>query len=266
MPNYGSRFLSFDSLFLNLTQFKSTIKLLHDSVNNEFLRSNGILLDWNEFRWLKFYQAFPYSISEGPHISLNSLVTILQSDLKSEKLFLGFDKLSHTNHKNNALVLNKNQLVYLLKLFYSHKIPADVFNSLNLSNTKLIKSNNNYINYNVFKDMFYLFENFDLLNQVFMRYAKAHNFDDQDLRECLISKEDLTKFLNVEYNKVNNITEFSPSQISLLFSIVANSKRNQMLEMSLNTHHEDSAIEQFIQNDFCHGVSGSCLLYTSRCV
>ncbi|SCU92625.1 LAME_0F00782g1_1 [Lachancea meyersii CBS 8951] len=253
--NYGSPFLSYDSLYLNLDQFKDTIKLLHEAVDNNFLICNRILLNWDEFRWLKFYQTFPYSKSEGPYISLNSLVTILQSDLKNEKLYLGFERLSHLNHRNNALVLNKNQLVYLLKIFYSHKISADVFNSLNLSNTRLIKSDNNYINYNVFKDVFFLFQNFDLLNQVFMRYAKTHNFDDQDLRECVISKEDLKNFLSVEYNKVNNIVEFSPSQINLLFSIVANSKRSKMIEKNLNTHHEDTAIESFIQNEFCNGSS-----------
>ncbi|SCV00697.1 LANO_0F08152g1_1 [Lachancea nothofagi CBS 11611] len=253
--NYGSRFLSFDSLYLNLSQFKDTIKLLHESVNNEFLTANKILLNWNDFRWLKFYQTFPYKLSEGPHISLNALGTILQNDLKNEKLYLGFERLSHIDHRNHALVLNKNQLVYLLKVFYSHRISADVFNSLNLSNTKLIKSNNNCINYNVFKDIFFLFQNFDLLNQVFMRYAKSQNFDDQDLRECVISKEDLKDFLSIEYNKVNNIVEFSPSQINLLFSIVANSKRSKLIERSLNTHHEDTAIEKFIQNDFCNGDS-----------
>ncbi|SCU84679.1 LAFA_0D11364g1_1 [Lachancea sp. 'fantastica'] len=251
--NYGSRFLSYDSLYLNLVQFKKTINTLHEAVGDEFLKSNRLLLNWDDFRWLKFYQSFPYNKSEGPHISLNSLVTILQNDLKNEKLYLGFERLSHLNHRNNSLVLNKNQLVYLLKIFYSHKISADVFNSLNLSNTKLIKSDNNYINYNVFKDVFYLFQNFDLLNQVFMRYAKTHNFDDQDLRECVISKEDLKNFLSVEYNKVNNIIEFSPSQINLLFSIVANSKRGRMIEKYLNTHHEDTAIEHFIQREFCNG-------------
>ncbi|SCU93612.1 LADA_0G04038g1_1 [Lachancea dasiensis] len=250
--NYGSRFLSFDSLYLNLNQFKATIKFLHEAVNDRFLTSNKILLDWDEFKWLRFYQTFPFPVTEGPHISLNSLVTIMQNDLKNEKLYLGFDRLSHLNHKNQTLALNKNQLVYLLKVFYSHRISADVFNSLNLSNTRMIKSDNNYINYNVFKDIFYLFQNFDLLNQVFMRYAKANNFDDQDLRECVISKDDLKEFLNVEYNKVNNIVEFSPSQINLLFSIVANSKRSKMIEKSIDTHHEDSAIQSFIQNDFCN--------------
>ncbi|CEP60514.1 citrin LALA0_S01e12662g [Lachancea lanzarotensis] len=251
--NYGSRFLSYDSLFLNLNQFKKTINFLHEAVGDEFLTANHLLLNWDDFRWLKFYQSFPYNRAEGPHISLNSLVTILQNDLKNEKLYLGFQRLSHLNHKNNSLVLNKNQLVYLLKIFYSHKISADVFSSLNLSNTKLIKSDNNYINYNVFKDVFYLFQNFDLLNQVFMRYAKTHNFDDQDLRECVISKDDLKKFLSVEYNKVNNIIEFSPSQINLLFSIVANSKRGRMIEKYLDTHHEDTTIEHFIQTEFCKG-------------
>lgn len=142
---------------------------------------------------------------------------------------MGFDRLCHMNHIKNSLAISKNQLVYLLKLFYSHRIPADVFNSMNLSNSELIKCDNNYINYNVFKDIFYLIQNFDLLNQVFIRYAQTHEFDDDDLRESFITKEDLIDFLNVEYSKVNNITEFSPSQINLLFSIVANSKVNNLI-------------------------------------
>ncbi|SCU87675.1 LAMI_0D07030g1_1 [Lachancea mirantina] len=252
--NYGSHFLSFDSLYLDLDQFKSTIKFLQNSVNDEFLTSNNLFLDWNSYRWLKLYQAFPYGTKRDPYLSLNSLITILQNDLKAEKLFMGFEKLAHVNHENNSLTLNKNQLVYLLKLFYSHRISADVFNSLNLTNTRMIKSDNNYISYNVVKDIFYLFQNFDLLNQVFIRYAKTNNFNDQDMRDCIITKEDLMDFLNVEYNKVNNIVDFSPSQINLLFSIVANSKKSSLIAKQLG-HHEDSQIDNFIQNDFCHGTS-----------
>lgn len=253
--NYGSRFLSFDNLYLDLAQFKATIKLLQQSVNDKFLVANKLLIDWNSFKWLRFYEIHPYNKSDGAYITLNSLVTILQNDLKNEKLYMGFERLSHINYNNNSLTLSKNQLVYLLKLFYSHRITADVFSSLNLSNSKMISCDNHYINYNVFKDIFFLFQNFDLLNQVFMRFAKTNNFNDQDMRECVITKENLIEFLNVEYNKINNIVEFSPSQINLLFSIVANSKKNNLIKKELDLHHEDSQIESFIRNDFCHGTS-----------
>ncbi|GAV54364.1 hypothetical protein ZYGR_0AL00960 [Zygosaccharomyces rouxii] len=253
--NYGNKFLSFDDLLLNLTQFKSTIKLLHSCSNDEFALTNGLFLDWDKFKFLKFYECYPYSFEEGPYLSLNSIVTILQNDLKNEKLYVGFSKLAHMDPIKKCLALNKNQLIYLLKLFYSHRISADVFESLNLTNTDLIKSNNNAIAFNVFKDIFYLFQNFDLLNQALIRYATVNDFSERDLRERPITKMDFLQILNTQYNKVNNIIEFSPSQINLLFSIVANSKENNR-QKKLQMHHEDSQIESFIHNEYVHGISG----------
>lgn len=254
--NYASKSLSFDELLLNINQFKETINLLHDSVQDDFIKKNNLFLDWNEFKFLKFYESYPFGQKEGPHLSLNSIVTILQNDLKNEKLFVGFDRLSHIDPNKDCLTLNKNQLVYLLKLFYSHRISADVFESLNLTNTTLIKSNNTSIAFNVFKDIFYLFQNFDLLNQALIKNATMNDFSERDLREYVITKAHFMDVLNTQYNKVNNITEFSPSQINLLFSIVANSKMNNRLK-ELHLHHQDNSIEKFIQNDYAHGISGS---------
>lgn len=245
--NYGNKFLSFDELYLNVEQFKSTINLLQQSVNDEFIVKNKLLLNWEQFRWFPFYQCTPSDKQSGKYFSLNSLVTILQSDLKNEKLFLGFKELCHLNPVKNCETISKNQLSYLLRLFYSHRVSSDVFNSLDLSNTKLIKCDNNYIQYNVVKDIFYLFQNFDLLNQVLIRYAQYYDFDENDVREQIITKKDLMNYLNKEYNKVTNIVEFSPSQINLLFSIVSNSKqmRNQCLS---SMHHSDSTIDKFIHD------------------
>lgn len=254
--NYASKSLSFDELLLNINQFKETINLLHDSVQDDFIKKNNLFLDWNQFKFLKFYESYPFGQKEGPHLSLNSIVTILQNDLKNEKLFVGFDRLSHIDPNKDCLTLNKNQLVYLLKLFYSHRISADVFESLNLTNTTLIKSNNTSIAFNVFKDIFYLFQNFDLLNQALIKNATMNDFSERDLREYVITKAHFMDVLNTQYNKVNNITEFSPSQINLLFSIVANSKMNNRLK-ELHLHHQDNSIEKFIQNDYAHGISGS---------
>lgn len=254
--NYASKSLSFDELLLNVGQFKQTIGFLHSCVEDDFVKRNNLFLDWNQFKFLKFYESFPHEFKDGPHLSLNSIITILQNDLKNEKLFVGFDRLSHLDPVKNCLTLNKNQLVYLLKLFYSHRISADVFDSLNLTNTNLIKSNNNSIAFNVFKDIFYLFQNFDLLNQALIKNATMNDFTERDLREKVITKADFMEVLNTQYNKVNNITEFSPSQINLLFSIVANSKVNNKLK-KLNLHHQDTSIEHFIQNEYAHGISGS---------
>lgn len=253
--NYGNKFLSFDDLLLNLDQFKETIKLLHSCSEDEFALKNHLFLDWSQFAFLKYYECYPYGFEEGPYLSLNSIVTILQNDLKNEKMFAGFSKLAHMDPIKKCLALNKNQLVYLLRLFYSHKVSADVFESLNLTNTDLIKSNNNAIGFNVFKDIFYLFQNFDLLNQAMVSYAATNDFSERDLRERPITKADFMQLLNRQYNKVNNINEFSPSQIDLLFSMVANSKEN-CRRKELLLHHEDSRIEDFLQNEYIRGVSG----------
>lgn len=81
---------------------------------------------------------------------------------------------------------------------------------------------------------------------------------DRDIREQVITKKNLMDFLNKQYNKVTNISEFSPSQINLLFSIVANSKeynrhRTRLIQNSQELNHEDSEINHFIHNEFMHG-------------
>lgn len=254
--NYANKFLSFDELLLNLDQFKETISLLQNCIkNDDFVQKNDLILHWDKFDFLKLYQCFHYG---KPYLTLNSLVTILQNDLKYEKMITGFRHLAQFDASRHRLSLNKNQLVYLLKLFYSHKVSADIFESLNLSNTKLIKSDNNSIAFNVYRDIFYLFQNFDLLNQVFLKYAEDNNMSDRDIREQVITKKNLMDFLNKQYNKVTNISEFSPSQINLLFSIVANSKeynrhRTRLIQNSQELNHEDSEINHFIHNEFMHG-------------
>lgn len=233
---------------MNLNQFKDTIRLLHESIDDNFVKDNKLLLDWNDFRFLKFYKCYH---ENEEYLSLNSLVTILQNDLKNEKIFIGFDRLAQMDSQGHRLALSKNQLTYLLRLFYSHRVSADIFSSLNLSNTELLKADNNSIPYNVFKDIFYLFQNFDLLNQIFHKYVTENNLNEQDIREQIVTKNDFMTVLNAQYNKVNNIIEFSPSQINLLFSIVANSKENRRLRKRnqdrddelLNDHHYDSDID-----------------------
>ncbi|KAL3232983.1 Mitochondrial aspartate-glutamate transporter AGC1 [Nakaseomyces bracarensis] len=253
--NYANKFLSFDELVLNLNQFKKTIQLLQSNVNDDFVKKNNLILSWDKFEFLKYYQCFH---NEEAFLTLNSLVTILQNDLRYEKMIMGFRQLAQPDIGKHRLALNRNQLEYLLKLFYSHKISSDVFESLNLSNTKLIKSDNNSIAFNVYRDLFYLFQNFDLLNQVFIRFADENNMSERDIREQVITKKNLMEFMNKQYNKVNNIIEFSPSQINLLFSVVANSKeynrhRTKLVQNSQEVNHEDREINSFIHNEFMHG-------------
>ncbi|EDO15615.1 hypothetical protein Kpol_1006p11 [Vanderwaltozyma polyspora DSM 70294] len=270
---YGNKSLSFDDLLLDLDQFKSTVKLLQQSVSQKegsdsFIKRNNLYLDWDKFEFLKYYEFITFSnqinsisnkntdSSLKSYLSLNSLITIMQSDLNYEKLLIGFDKLSNKDPKLcNTWTINKNQMSYLLKLYYSHRISQDVFDSFSLSNTTLIKSDNNSITYNVVKDIFHLFRNFDLLNQALIRYVTINDLSLSDLREYVITKQDFIDLLNDEYNKVNNIGTFSPSQINLLFSIVGNAKikGKKKLPEQFAHHHTDSLIEDFIQNEYTHG-------------
>lgn len=290
--NYTDPSLSFDNLLLNIGQFKDTIKLLQATVDDHFVRDNNILLDWNKLPSLRLYEIFPFGgfhnidknyfqnhnqndiIEEEnstAYISLNSLINILQNDLKNEKLHIGFDRLSQIDPKMKCLTINKNQLTYLLKLFYSHRVSADIFESLNFSNGSIIKWNNHSISYSIFKDIFYLFQNFDLLNQVLLKHATINDMSGEELREQVITREKLLALLNTQYNKVNNITQFSPSQIDLLFSIVSNSKQlnrrknkdslhisnfdSEIEQEKKGTYHEDNEINNFIKTEYIYGMS-----------
>lgn len=234
--NYANKLLSFDELFLNLNQFKKTINFLHENVDDEYAKKNKLFLNWNKFDFLKYYECFPFGKmlirpNENSFITLNSLITILQNDLKNYRMLNGFKRISKRDPKKHNYVLNREQFMNLFRYLFSHKVSADIFDSVNLSNTSLLKSNNKAIPYNVFKDLFYLFQNFDLLNQALLKYTVDNEFTEDDLNEQIINKRDFMRILNAQYNKVNNINEFSPSQINLLFSIVANSKKNNELKI-----------------------------------
>lgn len=236
--NYNHKFLSFDELLLNFEDFKATIHKAQEFVSNDFLKSNGLNIDWNKLSWLSLYTSSPLKSNadicdvhnevknRDVFINLNSVITILQSDLANEKLSNFFERLSIWNSLNNTREISKNQLIYVLETLYSHKISNQVFDSLNFSNERLIKSTNNSINFTVVKDLHYLFNNFDLINQILLKYYQIYRVNSPGPTSLPITKSDFVSFINFEYNKVNNISQFSPAQINLLFSIVANYKSN----------------------------------------
>lgn len=249
--NYNNKFLSFDELLLNFEDFKKTIKKAQDFTKNEFLEANNLNIDWDKLSWLNLYTSSPLksnsdivsNISQKENdlfINLNSVVTILQTDLANEKLSNFFEKLSSWNSLNNSREISKNQLVYILETLYSHKVSNQVFDSLNFSNQSLIKSTNNSINFTVLKDLHYLFNNFDLINQILQKYHQIYRVNQPGSSNLPITKPDFVSFINFEYNKVNNIAQFSPAQINLLFSIVSNyksglldtQKKNLLTELS----------------------------------
>lgn len=236
--NYNHKFLSFDELLLNFEDFKSTIHKVQEYVPNDFLKSNQLNIDWNNLSWIKYYTSSPLkknsdicevqnAKNQQLFINLNSIITILQSDLTNEKLSNFFSRLSLWNSLNNTNEVSKNQLIYIMKMLYSHKISNQVFDSLNLKNERLIKSTNNSINFTVVKDLHYLFNNFDLVNQILLKYYEIYRVNQPGISPNLpITKTDFVNFINFEYNKVNNIINFSPAQINLLFSVVTNYKAN----------------------------------------
>ena len=230
--NFNDKFVSFDDLVLSLPDLQGTIAKVQDYTDNAFFKKNGLNLNWGDLSWLKFYAQGPPRTQKNlptdeQYISLNSIASILQTDLPNERIQNGFSHLSTENPLTGKLELSKNQLVYLLKNTYSHKISNQVFDSLNLTNAKLIKSTNNSISYTVLKDLQYLFEHFDLINQILLKFYHVSK-ESSPGANLVITKEDFVNFIDYEYHKVNNITSFSPSQINLLFSIVANYKTNTL--------------------------------------
>ncbi|SMN19077.1 similar to Saccharomyces cerevisiae YPR021C AGC1 Mitochondrial amino acid transporter, acts both as a glutamate uniporter and as an aspartate-glutamate exchanger [Maudiozyma saulgeensis] len=271
--NYSDRFLDFNDLLLNVSQFKTTISLLQNSLQNETnsLKEIGVLLDWNKSPLWKLYEIFPYGgvshmKKSNAFISLNSLMTMLQNDLKNDRLKLGFERLAKLDPRQNCLTISKAQLIYLLKGLYSHRVSSDIFDSLDDITTSWnsLKHDNQTIPYGVYRDVTYLFENFDLLNQVLLKHASASGLTASDLREYIIDKETLMDLLNTQYNKVNNLTQFSPTQIDLLFKIILNSKNlhkrknnedNNDQSEKMKHFHEDSQINDFIRTEYMYGTN-----------
>ncbi|CAB4254359.1 similar to Saccharomyces cerevisiae YPR021C AGC1 Mitochondrial amino acid transporter, acts both as a glutamate uniporter and as an aspartate- glutamate exchanger [Maudiozyma barnettii] len=271
--NYSDRFLDFNDLLLNVSQFKKTIGLLQDSMKNNTisLKGSGLLFDWDNLPLWKLYETFPYggisqmNNNQNAFISLNSLMTMLQTDLKNDRLKQGFDQLSQLDSRQNCLTITRNQLIQLLKGLYSHKVSYDIFDSLvDITPQGSLKRDDQTIPYGVFRDVTYLFENFDLLNEVLLKHASGNGLSASDLREYTIDKETLMDLLNTQYNKVNNLTRFSPTQIDLLFKIISNSKKlhrrkltshDENNDQKMEHFHEDSQINDFIRTEYMYGTN-----------
>ncbi|AMD22617.1 HHL153Cp [Eremothecium sinecaudum] len=253
--NYGNKFLTFDELYLNAEQFRATLGLLHDCVTDQFIVSNDLFLDWNGFEWFRWYEVFPRGSSAfGPSISLNSIICMIQNDIREEKLRLGFNALAYKDVQSKSTLIMKDDLISLMRLFYSHRVPVGVFSSLQLaaaSNSGI--QSGTAVSYTVFRDLFFLFHNFDILNQLVHNFAQAHAFTAKEVRERPITKNNLLSFLNVEYNKVNNIIDFTPTQLSLLFSVVSQFKKLPEQDANVPQEQKDSIIESFLQEEYLQG-------------
>ncbi|ONH67841.1 Mitochondrial aspartate-glutamate transporter AGC1 [Cyberlindnera fabianii] len=247
--NFNDKFVSFDELLLTAHDFKTTIRKVQEYTDNDFVKRTGLNVNWDELNWFKYYTVGPGKNTDlaahrdlkDQFISLNAVASIIQTDLPNHKLQHAFEKMSTYNPISERLEISKSQLIYILRSLYSHKISNQVFDSFNLMNAQLIKSTNNAIGYSVLKDLHYLFSNFDLVNQVLLKFAQVSSASSPNL---VVSKEDLITFLHYEYNKVNNIVLFSPAQINLLFSIVANFKQNTIQNQKKIQQLVDSGLTQ----------------------
>ncbi|KAH3681941.1 hypothetical protein WICPIJ_007103 [Wickerhamomyces pijperi] len=242
--NYNAKSLSFDNLYLNLADFKQTLSNLQQYNNNEFFKINNLNLNWTDITLLNFY------LKENKLINLNSILTFIQNDLLNYKIYHLFKNLSIYNPMSANYVISKNQLKFILHLNYDHKISNQIFNSLNFTNITLLNSTNNSISFANLKDFIYIFNNLDLLNQILLKYNQIyHNLYNTDKllqKDLPITKPDFINFLNYEYKKINNIVQFSPSQINLLFSIVENYKYNLTMHQAENPDLPHDNLLQFL--------------------
>lgn len=250
--NYNAKSLSFDNLYLNLTDFKQTLSNLQQYNNNEFFKINNLNLNWTDITLLNFY------LKENKLINLNSILTFIQNDLLNYKIYHLFKNLAIYNPMTENYVISKNQLKFILNLNYDHKVSNQIFNSLNFTNIALLNATNNAISFANLKDFIYLFNNLDLLNQVLLKYYQIyHNLYNTDSllqKDLIITKPDFVNFLNYEYKKINNIVQFSPSQINLLFSIVENYKFNLIMQQKDNPNQPHDNLLQFL-NQYTKEVS-----------
>lgn len=246
--NYNDKFLNFHDLNISKEALISTIEKLQKFNNNEFLVKNNLNIDWNGISWLNHYY-----LNDSMSINLNSLITIMQNDLLDEKVTYLFDNLSNYNSFNKINEISKNQLIYLLKLLFSHKVPSGIFESININHEDKY-NNNNFINFTVFKDLKILIDNFDLLNQMFLKFYQINKLNSTNLniQNMKVRKQDFNQFLSIEYNKINNINQFTPAQIDLLFQLAKDYKNSDSLYLKdfLEILNPNFAIDNSIQTLF----------------
>ena len=281
---YTNKFLTFDSLFIDLQMLKNLLTDVDDyttessNLNSEkasatasssssssssntnitnsvtkddYEISENIPIDWQNLSLMDNY------IADENHpqlLTLNSLISMVQNDLKVYKTRYYYNHYKKQDNHSGYSYINRNNLIEILKLQYSHKINNIIFQSIDLSNSHLIKCTNDKIPYNMYQDFIYLFDNFDILNQLLLNYCSKNNIVlDTSLKNYqnrVITKKEFMNILTKNsYNKVNNIIQFSPSQINILFSIVANAKNK---ELTLLLKEQEMLEQENIEKQILH--------------
>lgn len=219
--NYNEKFVKFDELYLDTSNVTNILS------NLQRYTSTDIDLNWSKFNeYMKLYT------TDNKTININSIITLLQNDWLNYKINESFVKFANENNQ-----ITKSQLILLVDHIHGHRISSNFINSLtnNISDDQLI----NFTNY---KDLNYLISNFDILNQLFIKYyrlikilpsypttssdsggATREQIISPQEKSVAITQKEFLSFLSLEssssFNKINNLTQFSVAQISLLFKL-----------------------------------------------
>jgi solute carrier family 25 aspartate/glutamate transporter 12/13 len=222
--NYNEKFVKFDELHLDTSNVMNILTNLQKFTSDEF-----------DINWSKFNDYMKLYTTDNKTINLNSIVTLLQNDWLHYKVNQSFISFANEQHQ-----INKDELVYLIDHIHGHRVSANFINSLvdNLDESKPIT-------FTMYKDLNYLIQNFDILNQLFVKYYRllkiipnyptaiggsaggAEQITSPQEKSVPITQKEFLSFLNLEsspsFNKINNLTQFSVAQISLLFSLAETS-------------------------------------------
>ena len=275
--NYSRRDLNFDNLLLNVEQFRSAVKLLETSVRDPLIKNNWDSIDFSGFSRAPTYpysaQSLGVNHAQGRQqdsdnlISVNSLITLTQTDFSNHRLHEAYKQYSHLDETKKNMVLDAGEMIDLLKAQYGHRIPMGVFDSLSFLSTDLAYPDRLNPTYSVYRDLTYLFEHFDLLNELLTRDEMTRGQPLEKFRTKPITKEEFMNLFVGDHTRVTNITQFTPAQINLLYVIAKNLRKlDRLRELSRcgeqkakELYHQEPSINEFLQNEYTKDTVGLTL-------
>ncbi|ODV57837.1 citrin, partial [Ascoidea rubescens DSM 1968] len=207
---------------LDLIQFNKTLNDLHQYTSSNNI-DDDFLIDIN-----KFASYYLDSINSN-ELSFSSFNNILVNELSNQKITQLFNKFK-TNHN----LVSLNNLSKIIQLTYSHKLSTLLIQNLSILkdfNQFTTKSNNDYyINYSNLKILTNLFNKFDLVNQIIHQIQTDNE---------IITKRDFNKVIDLSFNKLNNLTSFTPNEVDLLFYLIkSNSYSNDYDHLTKNDFYK----------------------------
>ena len=275
--NYSRRDLNFDNLLLNVEQFRSAVKLLENSVKDPLIKNNWDSLDFSGFSQIPnpFYSVQNLGVNRAQGrqqdfdslISVNSLITLTQTDFSNRRTQEAYKQYSHLDETRQNMTLDAGEMIDLLKAQYGHRIPMGVFDSLSFSSTDLAYPDRFNPSYSVYRDLTYLFEHFDLLNELLTRDEIMRGQPLEKFRAKPITREEFMNLFVGDHAKVANITQFTPAQLNLLYTIVKNLRKlDRLRDLSRSDeqrvkklYHQEPSINKFLQDEYTKDTVGLTL-------